>query len=530
MRSADAVRQATAGASVVGGMTWGEQLARVARRQPDKAGYVYRDRPVSYADFDERVSRVAGGLARRGVVKGDRVAVLMRNRIEFLETCFAVMRLGAIVVPVNFRMVAEEASFVIEDSGATVLFVDGACSATGREACARVAAVRTMIVAEGEPGEAQAYEEMIATSPPLGGVTDVCVDDPALIIYTSGTTGRPKGAVLSHLNLVMSSVSAMMAKGFTRDDEVMYLNLPLFHIGGLKIAMSTLMCEATSVIVESGNFDAAQALSDLEQHHVTDCVFVGTQWRAICDLHRTARHRLSLRRVAWGTSNVEVETLDRIAALLPGVPIHVSFGQTETAGLTCRLRGEDFERKKGSVGRPVLHVEARIVDEAMHDVACGEVGEIVYRGPTVMMGYWNLPEANAEAFRGGWFHSGDLCRMDGEAYIYVVDRLKDVILSGGENIYSAEVEVAIAAYPEVAEVAVIGVANERWGESPLAVVVPRDAAQPPTLDAIVTHCRTRIAAYKLPTRLEIVDELPRNSSGKVVKPLLRERFGAGVPR
>jgi fatty-acyl-CoA synthase/long-chain acyl-CoA synthetase len=507
-------------------MTWGEQLARVARRRPDKPGFVFRGRQVTYGELDRRVDRVAAALAARGVGHGDRVAVLMRNRIEFLETCFAAFRLGAIAVPVNFRMVAGEAGFVLADSGAVVLVLDRAGRAVGLEARRQAPAVRTVVVVEGDAAGDEAYEDVVAEADAPASPTVLADSDPALIMYTSGTTGRPKGAVLSHFNLVMSSVSAMMSKGFIRDDEVMYLNLPLFHIGGLKIAMSSLMCEASVVVVESGRFDAAEALDDLERHAVTDCVFVSTQWRDICALRRPGLSRLALRRVAWGTSNVELETLDAIGRAFPGVPINVSFGQTEMGGLTCRLRGEELERKRGSVGLPVLHVEVRIVDEAMNDVPAGEVGEIVYRGPTVMIGYWNQPEENAAAFAGGWFHSGDLCRRDDDGYIYVVDRLKDMIISGGENVYSAEVEAAIASHPDIADVAVIGVPHPRWSETPLAVVVARDAIQPPTLETIQAHCRSRLAAYKLPTRVEVVAELPRNASGKVVKPALRARFAA----
>ena len=507
-----------------GGMDWGEQVARLGRRRPDSAAFVWLDRPVTYATLARRMDSVAAALRARGVGHGDRIALLMRNRIEFMEIALGVLRIGAILVPINFRLVPAEVTFLLADSGATMLFVDEPCSAVGLEAAAGVPGL-TRIVAVGDAlSGTEPYDDLRDTAPPPGGFDRVPEHDAATIMYTSGTTGSPKGAVLSHLNLVMASVSALMAKGTGRDDEVMYLNLPLFHVGGFKMALSSMMCEATSVLVESGSFDAARAVDDLERHGCTDCCFVGMQWREICALPGVAGRRLSLRRVAWGTQTADVETLQLISRTFGDVPVNVSFGQTEMAGLTCRLRGEDFARKLGSVGRPVPHVEARIVDEEMRDVARGEVGEIVYRGPAVMLGYWHRADEDDKAFGGGWFHSGDLCRMDEDGFVYVVDRMTDMIVSGGENIYSAEVEAVLRTHPDVADVAVIAAPHERWGETPLAVVVATDGDQPPSLEELVAHCRTKLAAYKAPTRVEIVAELPRNASGKVVKPALRERF------
>ena len=320
---------------------------------------------------------------------------------------------------------------------------------------------------------------MLAASSDDPLVIDVPEQAPALIMYTSGTTGRPKGAVLTHFNVVMQTLNSMIQQGIDGYDDVWYANLPLFHIGGLVGILPYVMAGGTSVIVRSGQFDAKAAVDDLERYGVTGCVFVGMQWDEVCDVAAATDRDLRLRRVSWGAANTPVHVLEKMSKTLPGVPIFSFFGQTEMSPVTCVLHAEDAERKRGSVGKPVINVEARIVDEQMNDVAAGEVGEIVYRGPTVMQGYWNMPEANEEAVAGGWFHSGDLCRMDEEGYIYVVDRRHDMIISGGENIYCPEVEAAISAHPGVAEAAVIGVPHPRWGETPRAVVVAADPASPP---------------------------------------------------
>jgi fatty-acyl-CoA synthase len=230
----------------------------------------------------------------------------------------------------------------------------------------------------------------------------------------------------------------------------------------------------------------------------------------------------ALRVLCWGAAPATISLLERMATTFPGVATVSTFGQTEMSPITTALDGEDAIRKMGSVGKPVPVVAARIVDDAMNDVAPGEVGEIVYRGPGVMLGYWKHPEATAEAFAGGWFHSGDLVREDEDGFLYVVDRKKDMIISGGENIYCAEVENVLAAHPTVADVAVVGAPDERWGETPVAVVVAEDPAAPPTLDELVEWCRSRLASYKKPTDLVVLDGLPRNAAGKVIKPALRE--------
>jgi acyl-CoA synthetase (AMP-forming)/AMP-acid ligase II len=504
-------------------MSHGEQLARAARNTPDRIAFRFEGTARTFADTDNRVTRLARALANRGVGRGGRVAVFMRNRLEVVESYLAACRLGAIAVPINFRLVPDEVAYILDDSGACALLVDHTLVETAAEALTRGGRVSTVIVS-GEAShavEGESYETVLANASAEPLDIDVAESEPAFLMYTSGTTGRPKGAVLTHMNLLMNSVNCMITQGISGEDEVWLSGLPLFHIGGLNGILFYLMAGGTSIILGSGDFDAAAVVDTLEREQVTSCYFVPTQWQQICAVPGIDERDLALRRLSWGASVAPPSVLQAMADTFPGLPNFNMFGQTEMSSVTCVLRGEDAIRKMGSVGTSIINVEARIVDESMNDVPTGQTGEIVYRGPTVMQGYWNKPEANAEAFAGGWFHSGDLCVADEEGFITVVDRTKDMIVSGGENIYCAEVEAAIDAHPKVAEVAVVGMPHEKWVETPQAVIVPADSGDPPGEDEIIEHCRAHLASYKKPTSIRVVDELPRNAVGKVQKFRLR---------
>src|SRR4051812_15242741 len=512
------------------GMTMSDQLARWARTTPDENAARFDGTGRTYAELDERVTRLARALAERGVGAGDRVAVLGLNGIEVWESYLAGVRLGAIVVPVNFRLVADEVAYALADSGATALIVDDPLAEVAAKAREQVPDVRTVLVigqATAGPGS-ESYEAALEAAPAEPFEVAIDPEAPAFIMYTSGTTGRPKGAVLTHSNLLMHVFSQVAHLGWTPEDRIAAPGAPLFHIAGLAGGLPPLLLGGTNVIMKSGGFDPVATLELIEREQINSIFLVPAMWAAVVAVPEIASRDLSaLHRLSWGAAPASTTLLRKMIDTFPQAEVVTAFGQTECSPVTCFLRGEDSIRKIGSVGTPMLNVEVRVVDELMNDVPRGEVGEIVYRSPMVMKEYWNKPEATAEAFAGGWFHSGDLVREDEDGYFYVVDRKKDMIISGGENIYCAEVEDLLAAHPKVAEVALIGVPDTKYGEAPLAVVAPRDAADPPTSEELAAWCREKLARYKNPRDYSIVGALPRNPSGKVLKTALRQEHSAG---
>ncbi|MHA0284928.1 fatty-acid--CoA ligase FadD5 [Mycobacterium sp. C3-094] len=508
---------------------WANQLSRHALMQPQNTALRFSGATTTWAELERRVSALAGALHQRGVGAGDRVLILMLNRPEFIETTIAVNKLGAIAVPVNFRMTPPEIAFLVSDCGAAIVVTEPVLAGVATAVRDLDATLQTVVVAGTETGDgALGYEDLIAENAPCPPV-DVPDDAPALIMYTSGTTGRPKGAVLTHNNLAGQAMTHLFTNGADLNHDIGFVGVPLFHIAGVGNTIVGLLLGRPTVIYPLGAFDPDQLLDVLAAEKVTGIFLVPAQWQAVCAAQRAHPRELSLRVLSWGAAPASDTLLREMADTFPGAAILAAFGQTEMSPVTCMLLGEDALRKLGSVGKVIPTVSARIVDDDMNDVPVGQVGEIVYRAPTLMAGYWNNPAATAEAFAGGWFHSGDLVRQDGDGYIWVVDRKKDMIISGGENIYCAEVENALAAHPDIAEAAVIGRPDPKWGEVPVAVIALRtsltSAGNAPLsladLDAFLTE---RLARYKHPRALEIVEALPRNPAGKVLKTELRIRF------
>jgi fatty-acyl-CoA synthase len=509
---------------------WVNQLERHALMQPSATALRFLGNTVTWQGLHLRVMALADGLSRRGVGFGDRVMILMLNRTEFVESVLAVNSLGAIAVPLNFRLTSAEIVFLVEDCEARVLITEPVLAPVAIGVRDIQPMLDTIVVAGSSARDDTAgvvgYEDLInepGDEHKPRDIPDILNDSPALIMYTSGTTGRPKGAVLTHANLTGQTMTGLYTMGADIINDVGFVGVPFFHIAGVGNLLTSMLLGVPTVIYPLGAFDPAQLLDVLAAEKVTGLFLVPAQWQAVCVEQRARPRELRLRVMSWGAAPAPDALLREMSATFPGTQILAAFGQTEMSPVTCMLLGEDAIRKRGSVGKVIPTVAARVVDENMNDVPVGEVGEIVYRAPTLMSGYWNNPEATAEAFAGGWFHSGDLVRMDEEGYVWVVDRKKDMIISGGENIYCAEVENVLAGHPRIVEVAVIGRAHEKWGEVPIAVAAV--AGDPVRLDDLREFLAERLARYKHPKALEIVDALPRNPAGKVLKTELRARFG-----
>lgn len=506
---------------------WVNQLERHAMMQPDAPALRFVGNTMTWADLRRRVAALAGALSGRGVGFGDRVMILMLNRTEFVESVLAANMIGAIAVPLNFRLTPTEIAVLVEDCVAHVMLTEAALAPVAIGVRNIQPLLSVIVVAGGSSQDSVfGYEDLLNEAGDVHEPVDIPNDSPALIMYTSGTTGRPKGAVLTHANLTGQAMTALYTSGANINSDVGFVGVPLFHIAGIGNMLTGLLLGLPTVIYPLGAFDPGQLLDVLEAEKVTGIFLVPAQWQAVCTEQQARPRDLRLRVLSWGAAPAPDALLRQMSATFPETQILAAFGQTEMSPVTCMLLGEDAIAKRGSVGRVIPTVAARVVDQNMNDVPVGEVGEIVYRAPTLMSCYWNNPEATAEAFAGGWFHSGDLVRMDSDGYVWVVDRKKDMIISGGENIYCAELENVLASHPDIAEVAVIGRADEKWGEVPIAVAaVANDDLRIEDLGEFLTD---RLARYKHPKALEIVDALPRNPAGKVLKTELRLRYGACV--
>jgi fatty-acyl-CoA synthase len=506
---------------------WNNQVRRHSFMTPDRTAIRYLDRSTTWRELDERSHAFAAALHRRGVRFGDRVLMAMLNRTEYIEAVLGANLIGAIPVPVNFRMSPAEVGFLVADSGAKVVvtekllvpLMDAVSTATGT--------IDTMIVVDGGDDSAHLdFEALLAEDPSDLPEIDIPEDTVALIMYTSGTTGKPKGAMLTHTNLQAQAVITIAASAGSSDDDVASVVPPIFHIAGLAAFAPVFYRGVRAVIHPLGAFDADAMLDTLEREGTTSVFMVPVQWQAVCAAQQLEPRELALETISWGAAPASDTVLNAMNETFPQALNMTAFGQTEMSPVTCILEGKDALRKVGSVGKVVPAVTARIVDPMMNDVKPGEVGEIVYRGPNLMKGYWQNPEGTSEAFRGGWFHSGDLVREDEDGFLYVVDRAKDMIISGGENIYCAEVENALFGHPKISEAAVIGRAHEKWGEVPVAVVALVDGVDNLTIADIEDFLNENLARFKHPKDLVIVDELPRNASGKVVKHELRKSYGS----
>jgi fatty-acyl-CoA synthase len=489
-------------------MNWFAVLAHHASRSPDKAITVFDGETTTYAEMAARAAALAGGLSERGVGRGDVVGLLSYNCPEFLETIFAANYLGAIAMPINWRLAAPEVRYILEHSEARAFVYDETLGDCAREAAKGIDALFLASVSEldGLRTSAPAYQSVAA-------------EDVHRLMYTSGTTGRPKGVMLTHANLAWKNMAHVIEFSFTSTDLGLACG-PLYHVGALDLTTTSLIAAGATVIVHRV-FDAAAVVDELERSRVTTVWLAPAMVNAIMALPDIEQRDLSsVRLVINGGEKMPIPLIERIQRVFPSAWFADAYGMTETVSGDTFLDRDSIISKLGSVGRPCLYLELDIWDEQGRSAPAGERGEIVMRGPKVFKGYWRDPDATAAAFTGDWFHSGDVGVRDEDGYLYIVDRLKDMIVSGGENIAGSEVERVLYEHDSVLEVAVVGRPDERWGEVPVAYVVLRDNATA-TEDALIEHCRANLAKFKVPKAITFIDALPRNPSGKVLKRELR---------
>ena len=503
--------------------TLADLLRRSAKRAPSKLAIVCGDTRWSYREFDAVCERVAAALAERGIAKGSRVAVLARNSHAFAALRFALARLGAVLVPINFMLKPEEAAYILRHAGATMLATDSGLAALARAAAALDTAVRDFVwLPSEEPSEPVAgmtpFGALASSTAALPDVA-LCGSDLAQIVYTSGTESLPKGAMLTHEAVIWQYVSCVVDASIENSDLTLHA-LPLYHCAQLDVFLGPCVYVGASNVI-TAKPSPEKLLPLLERHGISSFFAPPTVWIALLRSPLFERTDLSrLRKGYYGASIMPVEVMRELAARLPGMRLWNLYGQTEIAPLATMLGPDDQLRKPGSCGRAVLNVETRVVDDQLRDVAPGEVGEIVHRSPQLMLGYFHDDERTQAAFEGGWFHSGDLATIDDEGYIFVVDRKKDMIKSGGENVASREVEEAIYRLPQVSEVAVVGLAHPRWVEAVVAIVVVK-VGQSLSEEQVLSHCAAQLAGFKSPKRVVFADALPKNPSGKLLKRELR---------
>lgn len=500
-------------------------LAKRARLDPDRIGFIFEDQELSFRAMNARANRAAHAFLGLGVAPGDRVGLLLANSLEFLDCFFGLAKIGAIVVPLNWRLTAVELAYIADNAGIGALVY-------GANHAQTVAAMR-----DGIPAKAYvAVGDASAADPVYAALTAVASDaepraagagdDPLVIMFTSGTTGAPKGAVLTHDNFFYDSCTVAMSTDWRCDDRVL-VALPLFHIGALIYAVIDVHVGATTVLMPA--FDPAGFLQALQDRKITSFLAVPAMLNFMLQVPTLDNFDLSsVRWALCGTAPVPVPLIQAWARR--GIAIQQVYGLTECTGGAAVLGSERALDKVGSTGLPMFHTDIRVVDLHGRDAAPGEVGEVVIRGPHVMRGYWRNPKATSDTVRDGWLHTGDLARLDEDGYLYIVERKKDMIISGGENIYPAEVESVLSTLPQCAEVAVIGVPDPQWGEA-VCMIARLKEGRSLTLDEVRAHCAGKLGKYKIPRKVILSDQpLPRNPTGKLLKRILRENFAADTGR
>ena len=520
------------GTDMAGIVTAGDIPRVHARLRPDAEALLFEARATSFAAFDTHTSRVANALAALGLRPGDRIAHLGKNTDLYFELLFGAFKAGVVLVPINWRLAPPEAAYILGDSGARALFVGPEFTSVAALAGAEAPALETVIAMDGAGGSSPAFEAWRDAAPDTDPAIPVGRGDVALQLYTSGTTGRPKGAMLSHASLLDLRGRDTSDWNTWTEADVSLVAMPNAHIGGSGWGIMTLFHGAKAVVMRE--FDPVAVLDQVERHRISKMFMVPAAMQVVVRHPRARQIDWSpMRYMLYGASPIPLALLQECMEVF-GCGFVQMYGLTETAGTIVALPPEDHtpegSPRMRSAGKAMAGVELRILDEAGREVPTGEVGEIATRSAANMTGYWNLPDATARALSpDGWLLTGDAGRLDADGYLFIHDRVKDMIVSGGENVYPAEVENAVFGCPGVADVAVIGVPDARWGEAVKAVVV-RAPGSEVTAEQVIAHARARIAAFKAPKSVDFVEVLPRNATGKVLRRELRAPYWAGAER
>ena len=493
-------------------------------RLPDKDALIFEEERWTYARLDADVNALAAGLLDLGIRRGEIVAILAMNCPEYILLCLAVSKIGAVFLPLNYRLHEEEVAYELEHSGAVYLASEAQYAPLCERLLGRLPALRGLLALRPPAGSDWADAHRLMDLQRGVRVPDAALGDDDLqrVLYTSGTTSHPKGALLTHGNVNANMDAQIVDLGLTASDRILNFG-PLYHVGGLDIpGFTTFHVGATMVLMRA--FDPPSILRLITSERITGMCMVQTMVHRLRDAAREGEYDTSS--VRWMIFGQVAHALfEDTRRLFPTTRLIEGYGLTETCNGVAYLDEAHMFSKPGSVGRPLTRVDIRIVDDGGTPLAAGELGEIAVRGPKVCAGYLHDAEATRAAFREGWFHTGDIGHFDSDGYLYVVDRRKDMIRSGGENIASSEIEHVVYDHPAVGEAAVVALADVQWGEIPVLFVAAREGAHVDP-EALLDHCRSRLGKFKVPKRVIVVDELPRNPSGKVLKRELRERLSA----
>ena len=514
-------------------------IQRAVVEYPDHTALVYKDVRRTFREVHGRINRFAKGLLHLGLRKGDRVGMLLRNCCEFIETDFALSKTGMVRVPLNARLTGSDHEYMLNDSGSNTLIFGEGFTETVQAINPRLKTVKRFIrVSEGRSTEnllrADDYEDLIEKNSPDEPLSEITEEDLHTLFYTSGTTGKPKGAMLTQRSWANVAINLVLDYGPMTEEDVILNTQPLSHGAGFFV-LPYFIRGGTNVLIPE--FKPSIVFETIEREKVTVLKLVPSMLYQLMEAPEKTRYDLSsLHSIIYGGSPIAVPRLIEAVRFF-GKKLVQLYGQGEVPMCISTLSRRDHliegpeeaVKRLSSAGKPCLNVEVRVVNGNGKDLVPGEVGEVIVRGYHMMKGYWNLPEATSETIRNGWVHTGDLGYFDSKGYLFLVDRIRDVIISGAFNIYPKEIEDVIVTHPKVKEVTVIGVPDEKWGEAVKAVVVPKEGA---TLEEeeIIEYCRTRMASFKKPKSVDMVRELPRNPYGKVLKTALKEPYWKGHER